>query len=33
IKSLLNAVSITVALIDVNVAQYKVTTARRNYYC
>ncbi|GJR47582.1 hypothetical protein Tco_1315685 [Tanacetum coccineum] len=32
IKSLLNAPSITAALIDVNVAQYKVTTARESYY-
>ncbi|GKD58625.1 hypothetical protein Tco_1296134 [Tanacetum coccineum] len=33
IISLLNDVSITVALIDVNAAQYKVTTARGSYYC
>ncbi|GKF29586.1 hypothetical protein Tco_0095928, partial [Tanacetum coccineum] len=33
IISLLNDVSITVALIDVNDAQYKVTTARGSYYC
>ncbi|GJU89719.1 hypothetical protein Tco_1302142 [Tanacetum coccineum] len=32
IKSLLNAASITAALIDVNVAQYKVITARESYY-